>query len=322
MSTVVHKYGGTSLDGPDRIRRAARRVVDARRAGHDVIAVVSAMGRTTDAMLALAHEVSPDPPRRELDMLATAGERIAMALTAMAVGALGEDAISFTGSQSGILTTGEHGNARIREVRPVRIREELARGRIVIVAGYQGVSDTKEITTLGRGGTDLTAVALAAAFDAVSCELYKDVEGVHTGDPRVCPDATCLATIPAAAMAALARAGAGGLYEEAVRYAIEKGVEPVVRGTFHDTPGTRVVLDEPEAGRLYGVALRSGADGSRVSVVGGAAALDALETSLPDGVGVPERVDALTLAWSAPSIADAASLARQLHARLRTGPGG
>jgi aspartate kinase len=316
MSTVVHKYGGTSLDGPDRIRRAARRVVEAHRAGHDVIAVVSAMGRTTDAMLAMAHEVSPSPPRRELDMLATAGERIAMALFAMAVGALGADAISFTGSQSGIITTDDHGNARIKEVRPVRIREELARGRIVIVAGYQGVSEAKEITTLGRGGTDLTAVALAAAFDAVACELYKDVEGVHTGDPRVCPDARCLVSIPARAMEALSRAGAQVLYEEAVRYAIEKGVEPVVRGTFHPGAGTRVVLEDPDPGRLYGVALDADPETAQVSVVGGESALDALALDLPPGVGVPERSGPLTLRWPRVATAQAGDLARRLHARL------
>jgi aspartate kinase len=190
MPVLVQKYGGTSVDGPDRLRAVARRVAGARAAGHDLVVVVSAMGHATDELIRLAHEVSRRPNRRELDMLITTGERVSMALLAMALHDLDVEAISFTGSQSGILTNGPHSAARIVEVRPDRIRAALARGQVAIVAGFQGVDpESREITTLGRGGSDTTAVALAAALRPAACEIYTDVPGVLTADPRLVPDA-------------------------------------------------------------------------------------------------------------------------------------
>ena len=188
MPIVVQKYGGSSVADVERIGQVADRVAATRAAGKDVVVVVSAMGDTTDELLALAAQVTRQPARRELDMLLSAGERISMALLSMAINARGVPAVSFTGSQSGIITNDAHTDARIVEVRPFRVQDELARGRVVIVAGYQGVSYKREVTTLGRGGSDTTAVALAAALDAEACEIYSDVDGVYSADPRVVPD--------------------------------------------------------------------------------------------------------------------------------------
>ena len=194
MGLVVQKYGGSSVADATSIKRVATRIVEARKAGNDVCVVVSAMGDTTDELIDLAEQVSPLPPGRELDMLLTAGERISMALLAMAIHDLGVEARSFTGSQAGVITTSSHGKARIIDVTPGRIRGALDEGAIAIVAGFQGVSqDTKDITTLGRGGSDTTAVALAAALDAEVCEIYTDVDGVFTADPRIVPTARQLA---------------------------------------------------------------------------------------------------------------------------------
>jgi uridylate kinase len=189
MPIVVQKYGGSSVADVDRIRQVAERVMRTQQAGYDVAVVVSAMGDTTDELLALARKVSPNPARRELDMLLSAGERISMALLSMAIRELGGDAISFTGSQSGIITNDRHVDARIIEVRPFRVQDELARGRVVVIAGYQGVSYRREVTTLGRGGSDTTAVAMAAALGAEWCEICSDVDGVYTTDPRIVPQA-------------------------------------------------------------------------------------------------------------------------------------
>ncbi|HSA23875.1 MAG TPA: aspartate kinase, partial [Myxococcota bacterium] len=188
MSILVQKYGGSSVADEQKIQQVAERVVAAKRAGRELVVVVSAMGKTTDQLLAQARRIHPDPPRRELDMLTSVGERISMALLSMAIQRLGFDAISFTGSQSGIITNDRHSDARIIEVRPFRLQDELSRGRIVIVAGFQGMSYRREITTLGRGGSDTTAVALAAALGA-ECEIYGDVDGVYTADPKVVADA-------------------------------------------------------------------------------------------------------------------------------------
>src|SRR5436189_2401400 len=185
MSIVVQKYGGSSVADVSRIKQVADRVMRTKQLGHDVVVVVSAMGNTTDELLGLAKQVSQNPGRRELDMLLTAGERISMSLLSMAIRELGGDAISFTGSQSGIITNDRHVDARIIEVRPFRVQDELTRGRIVVIAGYQGVSYKKEVTTLGRGGSDTSAVALAAALGAEWCEICSDVDGVYTTDPRV-----------------------------------------------------------------------------------------------------------------------------------------
>jgi aspartate kinase len=189
MAVIVQKYGGSSVADVDKLRRVAERVMRSRAQGHSVVVVVSAMGDTTDELLAMAKKVSPNPQRRELDMLLSAGERISMALLSLAIHELGGDAISFTGSQSGIITNDRHVDARIIEVRPFRVQDELARGKIVVVAGYQGVSYRKEVTTLGRGGSDTTAVAMAAALDAEYCEICSDVDGVYSADPRVVPAA-------------------------------------------------------------------------------------------------------------------------------------
>lgn len=231
MKVIVQKYGGSSVADLARIGRVADRVVATKRAGYRVCVVVSAMGKTTDQLLSMAHEISAEPPRRELDMLLSVGERITMALLAIALHARGEDAISFTGSQSGILTNDRHFDARIIEVRPFRIEDELARGRIVIVAGYQGMSYKREITTLGRGGSDTTAVALAAALQAERCEIYSDVDGVYSADPRVVPGARHLGEIGYEELQAMAQAGAKVLNAEAVEFARRHGIAVYARRT-------------------------------------------------------------------------------------------
>ncbi|MGO4103578.1 aspartate kinase [Leifsonia sp. YAF41] len=241
MSLIVQKFGGSSVSDAEGIRRVAKRIVETRKAGHDVVVAVSAMGDTTDELLDLAHEVTPIPAPRELDMLLTAGERISMALLAMAIKSLGHDARSFTGSQAGMITDAQHGSARIVDVTPVRLREALDEGAIVIVAGFQGFNrDTKDITTLGRGGSDTTAVALAAALDADICEIYTDVDGVYTSDPRVVPLARKIDRITSEEMLELAANGAKVLYIRAVEYARRHNVTLHVRSSFNNNEGTIV----------------------------------------------------------------------------------
>src|SRR5213592_1867406 len=242
MSIVVQKYGGSSVADVTRIRQVAERVMRTKRAGHDVVVVVSAMGDTTDELLDLARRVSPNPDRRELDMLLTAGERIAMALLSMAIRELGGDAVSFTGSQSGIITNDRHADARIIEVRPVRVQDELARGKIVVIAGYQGMSYKREVTTLGRGGSDTTAVAMAAALGADYCEICSDVDGVYTADPRVVPQAKRIGTLSYEETQELAEAGAKVLNANAVEFAKDKGIAIYARATASPLPG-----DDPSA---------------------------------------------------------------------------
>jgi aspartate kinase len=253
MATVVQKFGGSSVADVDKLTRVAARVAARRRQGDDLCVVVSAMGDTTDDLLALAKRISRDPPRRELDMLLTAGERISMALLSMALQEQGVEAISFTGSQAGILTSDDHATARILEVRPVRVREELARGRVVIVAGFQGVSARKEVTTLGRGGSDTTAVALAAALQA-DCEIYSDVAGVFTADPRVVTEARRLEELSYEEMQALAAAGAKVLNAQAVEFARATGIAIRARSTFGGSEET-VVRAGRGQDRIAGVAL-------------------------------------------------------------------
>jgi aspartate kinase len=259
MSIVVQKYGGSSVADVDRIQRVADRVAAAKASGKDVVVVVSAMGDTTDQLLALARKVSESPARRELDMLLSAGERISMALLSMALNGRGVPAVSFTGSQSGIITNDAHANARIVEVRPYRVQDELARGKVVIVAGYQGVSYKKEVTTLGRGGSDTTAVALAAALDAEACEIYSDVEGVYSADPRVVPEARRLAELSYEEMQELAQAGAKVLNAQAVEFAKDRGIAIYARST-HGGSGETVVRKFPPQtpGRVVGVASEAG----------------------------------------------------------------
>jgi aspartate kinase len=232
------KFGGSSVADPDKIKDVARRLVEARERGVRVVATVSATGDTTDGLLSLAQEVSPEPHPRELDMLLSTGERIACALVAMAVHDLGYEAVSFTGSQAGIITDPVHTKAKIREITPVRVVEALDVGKIVLVAGYQGFSrDTMDVTTLGRGGTDLTAVALAAALGA-SCEVYSDVAGVFTADPRIVPDARKLDKVSYEEMLEMAASGAKVLMLRAVELARGQGVRVHARSTFSTEPGT------------------------------------------------------------------------------------
>jgi aspartate kinase len=238
--TVVMKFGGSSVADPDKIRHVARRLAEAREQGRRVVATVSAMGDTTDGLVELARQVSPDPHPRELDMLLSTGERIACALVAMAVHDLGYEAVSFTGSQAGIITDPVHTKAKIREITPGRVVEALDRGRIVLVAGFQGFSrDTMDITTLGRGGTDATAVALAAALGA-SCEIYSDVTGVFTADPRIVPGARKLAKVSYEEMLEMAASGAKVLMLRAVELARSQGVRIHARSTFSEEDGTWV----------------------------------------------------------------------------------
>ncbi len=259
MAIVVQKYGGSSVADVQRIGTVADRVAATRAAGRDVVVVVSAMGDTTDELLALARRVSPNPSRRELDMLLSAGERISMALLSMALNERGVPAVSFTGSQSGIITSDAHTNARIVEVRPFRVQDELQNGRVVIVAGYQGVSYKREVTTLGRGGSDTTAVALAAALDAEACEIYSDVAGVFTADPRVVPEARRLAEISYEEMQELAEAGARVLNAQAVEFAKDRGIAIYARATTGGDGETVVRRYPPRApGRVVGVASETG----------------------------------------------------------------
>src|SRR5438874_12649574 len=242
MALVVQKYGGSSVSDAEKIKRVAQRIVDARRAEHDVVVVVSAMGDTTDELLDLAQQVSPLPTPRELDMLLTAGERISMALLAMAIANLGFEARSFTGSQAGVITDSVHGRARIIDVAPGRIRDALDAGYIAIVAGFQGVSqDTKDITTLGRGGSDTTAVALAAALEAEVCEIYTDVDGIFTADPRIVPDARQIPHISYEEMLEMAACGAKVLHLRSVEYARRHRLPIHVRSSFSQREGTFVV---------------------------------------------------------------------------------
>jgi aspartate kinase len=231
MPIIVQKYGGSSVADVARLRQVADRVMRTRRAGFDVVVVVSAMGDTTDDLLALAKQVSANPDRRELDMLLTAGERISMALLSMAIRELGGEAISFTGSQSGIITNDRHVDARIVEVRPFRVQDELARGRIVVIAGYQGVSYRREVTTLGRGGSDTTAVAMAAALGAEYCEICSDVDGIYTADPRLVPAAARIDALAYEETQELAEAGAKVLNAQAVEFAKERGIAIYARAT-------------------------------------------------------------------------------------------
>ncbi len=241
MALVVQKYGGSSVSDAEGVKRVAKRIVETRRAGNDVCVVVSAMGDTTDELLDLAHEVSPLPAGRELDMLLTAGERISMAVLAMAIANFGEQARSFTGSQAGVITDAFHGKARIIDVTPGRITEALSDGAVAIVAGFQGVSqDSKDITTLGRGGSDTTAVALAAALKADVCEIYTDVDGVFTADPRIVPSARKLETITYEEMLELAACGAKVLMLRCVEYGRRSGVPIHVRSSFSQKTGTLV----------------------------------------------------------------------------------
>ena len=237
---VVQKYGGTSVGTPRRILRVADRIAERRAAGDRIVAVVSAMGQTTDTLLSLTHRITPRPSRREMDMLLTTGERISMALLSMALEARQVPAISFTGSQSGIITDSAHTRARILEIRPIRILPELDRDRVVIVAGFQGVSRDKEITTLGRGGSDTTAVALSVGLDADLCEIYTDVPGVMTADPRHVSNARLLPRISWDTMLELAASGAGVMHTRAVELAGRRSVTFCVRSAFTKKEGTVV----------------------------------------------------------------------------------
>lgn len=257
MATIVQKYGGSSVADAERLRRVALAVVQRKKAGDRVVVVVSAMGDTTDQLIAQARAVTPEPPQRELDMLVTAGERISMALLSMAIQELGEEAISFTGSQSGIITEPSHQGARVLEVKPIRLFEELDRGRVVIVAGYQGVSTDKEVTTLGRGGSDTTAVALAAALDADACEIYSDVDGVYSADPRVCPQAQLIRELDYETMQTMAGVGAKVLNAQAVEFARRAGIAILARKT--GDPSGRQTRVSNGAGRPAGVVAVVGA---------------------------------------------------------------
>jgi aspartate kinase len=282
VGRVVHKYGGSSVADADCIKRVAQRIVATKKAGNEVVVVISAMGDTTDELMDLAKQVSPLPPPRELDMLLTSGERISSALLAMAIANLGYQARSFTGSQAGVLTTSRHGNARIIDITPGRIEGALAEGHVAIVAGFQGVAqDTKDVTTLGRGASDTTAVALAAALNADRCEIYTDVDGVFTADPRIVPNARRIPKISYEEMLEMAACGAKVLHLRCVEYARRYNVPVHVRSSFSQKDGTWVVdrkeLQPMEQAIISGVAHdRSEA---KITVVG-----------VPDKIGEAARI--------------------------------
>ena len=284
MGLIVQKYGGSSVADAEGLKRVANRIVATKRAGHQVVVVVSAMGDTTDELIDLANQVTPLPNGRELDMLLTAGERISMALLAMAIGNLGNEARSFTGSQAGVITTSTHGRARIIDVTPSRITEALTEGAIAIVAGFQGISqDTKDVTTLGRGGSDTTAVALAAALEADVCEIYTDVDGIFSADPRVVPAAKKLKTVTYDEMLELAASGAKVLHLRCVEYARRYDMPIHVRSSFSNNEGTWVVKDHPEGGTDMEQAIIAGIahdkSEAKITVVG-----------VPDRTGTAARI--------------------------------
>jgi aspartate kinase len=245
MSLIVQKYGGTSVGTAERIRAVAEHVAQTRREGHEVVVVVSAMGKTTDDLIVLAEQISPNNPAREMDMLLTAGERISMALVSMALSAVGVESASFTGSQAGIITDTSHRRAKILEMRPDRIREALDDGLVPVVAGFQGVSTERDITTLGRGGTDVTAVALAAALKADVCEIFTDVTGVFSADPRVVPKARKLDNVSFDEMLEIAATGGRVLMLRSVEFARRHNVPIHVRSSFTWEPGTWIVEEDP-----------------------------------------------------------------------------
>jgi aspartate kinase len=277
--TVVMKFGGTSVADAGRLTRAAQRIVARREQGNRVVAVLSARGKTTDALIAEAQEISPNPDPREMDMLLSTGERQSCALCAMAINDLGHRAISLTGSQAGIVTDTSHTKARILEVRADRIRDALDQDSIVLVAGFQGVSTAKDVTTLGRGGSDTTAVALAAAIGADVCEIYTDVDGVFTADPRIVPAARKLPVVSFDEMLEMAASGAGVLQLRSVEYARAHGVRIHCRSSFHDAPGTVVVGQEETVEQPLITAVTHSTGEARVTLLG-----------VPDTPGVAGRI--------------------------------
>jgi aspartate kinase len=277
--TVVMKFGGTSVADAERIKRAARRIVAQREAGNRVVAVLSARGQTTDELIAMADEVSPTPDRREMDMLLSTGERISCALCAMAINDLGHRAISLTGSQAGIVTDTSHTKARILDVRADRIREGLEEDRIVLVAGFQGVSTSRDVTTLGRGGSDTTAVAVAAAVGAEVCEIYTDVAGVFSADPRIVPDARKLPVVSFEEMLEMAASGAKVLQLRSVEYARNHGVRIHCRSSFEDAPGTFVLGEDETMERPLVTAVTHSTDEARITLLG-----------VPDKPGAAARI--------------------------------
>jgi aspartate kinase len=282
VALVVQKYGGSSLENADRIKRVAERIVATRKAGNEVVVVCSAMGDATDELTELALQVNPVPPEREMDMLLTAGERISNSLVAMAISALGAEARSFSGSQAGVITTSAHGNARIIDVTPGRVRQALDSGFIVLVAGFQGVSqDTKDVTTLGRGGSDATAVALAAALDADVCEIYTDVDGVYTADPRIVGNAKRLDVVTYEEMLEMAASGAKVLMLRCVEYARRYGVPIRVRSSYTNLPGTLV------AGSVEGLSVEQA---MITGVAHDRSEAKVTVTGVPDHAGVAARI--------------------------------
>ena len=273
------KFGGTSVADAERIKRAAQRIVRAAEAGNHVVAVLSARGKTTDELIRMAEEVSDHPDPREMDMLLSTGERMSCALCAMAINDLGQRAISLTGSQAGIVTDTSHTKARILDVRADRIRDALAERLIVLVAGFQGVSTTRDVTTLGRGGSDTTAVALAAAMGADVCEIYTDVAGVYSADPRVVPDARKLDVVSFDEMLEMAASGAGVLQLRSVEYARNHGVRIHCRSSFSDEPGTFVLGEDETMERPLITAVTHSTDEARVTLLG-----------VPDTPGVAGKI--------------------------------
>ena len=285
MPLIVQKFGGSSVGSPERINEVADRIARARAEGYDIVVVVSAMGHTTDELIELAHRVSKNPPNREMDMLLTAGERISMALLCMALSDRKVPALSFTGSQSGIITDSSHRRARIKRILGDRVKNALAEGKVAIVAGFQGVSESKEITTLGRGGSDTTAVALAAVLKADRCEIYTDVDGVYSADPRIVPNARLLPRISHAVMVELATRGAGVLHPRSVELAKQFAVDLRVSNSLKVSEGTRIMAVGMEDFAVVGVTADHAKMMIRVSLmrptVLGAVFDRAAETHLP-----------------------------------------
>jgi aspartate kinase len=251
MTCIVQKYGGSSVADVDQLRKIGRMIADLKVRNHDIAVVVSAMGKTTDELVTMARAISPKPPRREMDMLLSTGERITMAMLCMALNEQGIDAVSLTGSQAGIITNDRHNDAQVIEVRPFRVQDEMANGKVVIIGGFQGVSYKRDITTLGRGGSDTTAVALAAALGAERCEIYSDVDGVYSADPSIVDDALHMPEVSYPVMQEMSMAGAKVLHASAVQFAKEKNIAIYARSTF--SPGRETIIRRLSPGTIVGV---------------------------------------------------------------------